>query len=234
MVLIRTDIEQEMENIRRYAKSIIEADETVDGLYTKLKTDKELFRHSKNVALIGIAIGTIYGFNLNEKIDLYMGGILHDIGKLYLDREILYKPKIFDENDRIFVESHPHYGYRKLKDTSVSGEVLDIIKNHHERMDGKGYPDSLRARDISIYTQIISAADVFDAMTAVRCYHRAIPKEEAIATMKSNGGLNQVAISIINDFVEVSPNKHGNIIKITTDAPEEREEGMTKGNIISA
>lgn len=214
MFLIRSEIESRLEEVDKYAKLLIASDPVVQSLYDRLMEDDELCRHSFNVAMISTVIGNAYGFNLNELIDLYTGGILHDVGKLYLDKNVLYKPETFTENDRIFMEAHPNFGYRKLQDTNVSRTVLDIVKLHHEKLNGSGYPDSLRGQSIPIYVQIVTASDIFDAMTANRCYRSAMHKEKAMKLMMNDKGLNQVAVSIIDKFICVNQSMDEKIISI--------------------
>jgi HD-GYP domain-containing protein (c-di-GMP phosphodiesterase class II) len=113
-----------------------------------------------------------------------IGGLLHDVGKVRIPVEILNKPGRYTEYEYEVMQRHPRHGYELLQGMSgVSQDALDIVLNHHERMDGSGYPLGLRGEAISRLARMAAIADVYDAITSDRCYHTAMPPTAALKKM---------------------------------------------------
>ncbi|MBF0494221.1 MAG: HD domain-containing protein [Candidatus Omnitrophica bacterium] len=151
--------------------------------------DKYTRGHSERVAefsgKIAEAIGTP-----PEKIALLKNiALLHDIGKLGVQEDILNKHGKLTDEEWETIKKHPLIGEDIVKPVSLDKEMIDIIRGHHERYDGKGYPDSLSGNDISVLSQILSVADAYDAMTSTRAYRDAFTKEQAVAEIKKNSGI---------------------------------------------
>ena len=194
-------LEQEIKSVEDYAVYSLKREEGIDNLLNNLKTlDAGVYEHSLNVCHIATALGLRYKLNLHELIGMAQGSILHDIGKLYLNEKILYKPYRLNEDERIFIETHTNYGYKILREAGANGMTLDICKSHHEKLNGKGYPDGLTGDKISIHVQLVTVADIFDALISERCYKKAVPTDEAIRLLEDDKGLNQVAVSILKDL----------------------------------
>lgn len=185
-------------DIRKIAKEEIRTAFISDaGLKDLLGED--VYRHSGRVCALALSIADAYGFNLQEKIDLAVGSLLHDIGKAYVPQAILQKAERLTQNERVLIEQHPHEGYRRIKDLDFRKNVVDIIHFHHERLDGSGYPEKYSRKKISILTQIVSVADVYEALTARRVYHEPYSSERAFEIMEAQAGLNQLAVSILKE-----------------------------------
>ena len=198
-----------------YALKSIMGDKVLSKISGKIYEDKELFTHSLNVAEISTYLGIIYKFDLNELINLYTGAYLHDAGKLNLDRKILYKKGIFTDKERSYTETHTTIGYKLLKDTSLNESALEIVRSHHEKLDGSGYPDMLDNEEISIYTQIVTVADMFEAMTSDRCYRKAMEQEKVFNKLQNDKGINQTCVDILMNSVELNSNEHRDIFSIS-------------------
>jgi putative nucleotidyltransferase with HDIG domain len=112
------------------------------------------------------------------------GAALHDIGKLGVYENILNKPSELTEQEWEIVRSHPEIGANIIKNMKFLESACDLVRHHHERLDGKGYPDHLRGQEISLGARIVAVADSFDAMTSDRPYRRAYSMEESIAQLK--------------------------------------------------
>jgi len=113
---------------------------------------------------------------------------LHDLGKIQVDLSVLNKPGSFNKADWEEVKKHPLVGYNIVKEITFLKSEASAILHHHERMDGKGYPDGIKGDEISLYAKILMVADSYDAMTTDRPYRLALTMQEAIDELKSNSG----------------------------------------------
>ncbi len=143
--------------------------------------DDYTYYHSVNVAILSIVIGVALGLDRGELCNLGYGALLHDIGKVFIDKALLNKKeKLTDEEFRILKE-HSLLGYEHIKQGfGVSKSSCMAILDHHERYSGGGYPNGTKGEEISLYGRIISVADVYDALTSDRPYRKAMIPAEAI------------------------------------------------------
>lgn len=141
--------------------------------------------HSLRVTAIATLIGERLGLSERDMYILRTGGLLHDIGKLSLPPEILEKRGYLTDDEMALVQTHPVEGYRILQafHHPRASAIRDIVRHHHERLDGSGYPDGLSGSQISLFSRIVAIADVFEAMTADRPYRRAMSSLEALKIM---------------------------------------------------
>ena len=119
---------------------------------------------------------------------LAQGGIVHDVGKLFIPDKILNKPGRLTPEERAVIELHPVYGYNLCKQLGFMTEELEIIRSHHERWDGTGYPDRLKGEAIPHLARITAVADVYDALTSSRAYRAAMSHEEAMRIIAQESG----------------------------------------------
>jgi len=117
-----------------------------------------------------------------------IGALLHDVGKINVPIAVLNKPGKFTPEERALMESHPVAGVELLKDVEFPWDVLPMVRSHHERWDGRGYPDRLTAEQIPLNARILSLADVFDALTTDRPYRPAFTPEDALRMMREDAG----------------------------------------------
>jgi putative nucleotidyltransferase with HDIG domain len=117
-----------------------------------------------------------------------IGALLHDVGKINVPIEVLNKPGKLTPEERALMESHPVAGVELLKDVEFPWDVLPMVRSHHERWDGKGYPDRLTADAIPLYARVLALADVFDALTTDRPYRPAFSPEDALRMMREDSG----------------------------------------------
>jgi len=158
--------------------------------------------HSDRVSEYSGEIALKMGFP-EEKVNLLKKAAqLHDIGKLGIHEDILNKKGTLSENEWDVVHKHPEVGEEILKPVFLDDEMLPVIRSHHERWDGKGYPDGLQKEQINVFAQIVSVADAYDAMTSSRAYRTALTKEEAVGRLKQSAG-QQFNPEIIKAFIEV-------------------------------
>ncbi|MGI6453170.1 MAG: HD-GYP domain-containing protein [Syntrophomonadaceae bacterium] len=143
--------------------------------------DDYTFNHSVNVCVLSIMAGTTLGLNNSELIEMGVGALLHDVGKTQIEKAILNKPTLLTEEEYEKVKCHPQLGYDILCSLDdVPRLSATIAYQHHERLDGHGYPLRLKAEQIHQYSSIAAVADVFDALTTDRPYRKACQVNEAI------------------------------------------------------
>ena len=138
-------------------------------------------RHSQRVAEISDGIAAVLGFQLTERRILRRAGLLHDIGKLAISNLILDKPdKLTDEEFRA-IQTHPVHTLRILERAPCFAELADLAANHHEKLDGSGYPRGLTAQHLDLPMRVLAVADVYEALTAERPYRGPLSPDEALA-----------------------------------------------------
>lgn len=149
---------------------------------THLKArDEYTALHCINVCILSISFGACLNFGKDELNELGLGALLHDLGKMRTPLEILNKPGRLTDAEFEQMKLHPVHGYEMLRQNEdVSLGALNIIKHHHERKNGHGYPDGLQEEDIPLMTQVAALIDVYDAITSDRCYHDSMTPYEAL------------------------------------------------------
>ena len=157
---------------------------------TRLKDyDNYTFTHSVNVSVLAIAIGRRLGCSGQEMNNLGFAGLLHDIGKMKIPEHILNKPSKLTDSEYGIMKQHAALGYEYLKQNrQISEDILMAVRHHHEKSDGTGYPDGLTELKIPKFAKIISIADVYDAITSERVYHKGMMPSEAVKAIFSWSG----------------------------------------------
>ena len=151
--------------------------------------DYYTYVHSVNVALLTTIIGLQMGYEPEMLNNLALGALLHDWGKLMIPCEILDKPSGLTAGEFDIIKQHPGRGEQMLRSVILSEEVLKMVRQHHERQNGQGYPDCLSGEAIYHGAQIVAVADVFDALTADRPYRAGVPPYHALEMILS--GINR-------------------------------------------
>jgi HD-GYP domain-containing protein (c-di-GMP phosphodiesterase class II) len=156
--------------------------------------------HSERVSDFAARVATRIGLD-PEQVELTrLAASLHDLGKLAIPEEILQKPGVLTDSERLVLERHPQIGFRMLDSLGVD-PVADLVLHHHERWDGAGYPDGQRGADIPLGARIIFVTDAYDAMTSDRTYRPRLSAEAAIAELERCAGT-QFDPGIVEAFVE--------------------------------
>lgn len=145
--------------------------------------DSYTFGHCERVAGYAVAVAEILGADQGQLTTIRMGAYLHDVGKVKVPHQVLNKPgKLTDEEFEV-IKRHPVWGVELLAAVEFPWNIKPIIRSHHERYDGTGYPDRLRGDEIPLAAQIICIVDVYDALTTTRSYRGALAHDEALARM---------------------------------------------------
>lgn len=158
-----------------------------DMLHNMREIDDSTYAHSVNVGIIARMLGYWLGFSTEDLDLLTLSGLFHDIGKCMIDPAIIQKPGKLTSAEYEQVKQHPLLGYEILKNQSLHPHILYSALMHHERSDGSGYPAGLKSDATDSFAQIISIADVYDAMTSNRCYRDGLCPFEVIATFEQEG-----------------------------------------------
>lgn len=157
--------------------------------------------HSEEVSNISRKIGEALGLNQETLREIEMAGLLHDIGKIAIDNNILNKPGKLTDAEYEMIKRHPEIGYHILKSADAYTSISDYVLAHHERWDGTGYPRGLKGNEIPLAARIISVADVYEAMISERTYKESISKEEAFSELRRCAGT-QFDPDIVQVFCE--------------------------------
>lgn len=144
--------------------------------------------HCERLSKYSVALGERLGFSEEERVALRRAGIVHDIGKVAVPEHILNKPGRLTPEERKIMEQHPVVGERICAPLKSFSLVLPIIRHHHEKGDGSGYPDGLRGEEIPLTAKVLQIVDVYDALATERPYRRALSNPEALAVMAEEVG----------------------------------------------
>ena len=180
---LESNLRQALSALKNTTRATLEAfSETIEqkDSYTK--------GHCHRVRNIAIALGKALNFSEEHLSILEGGALLHDIGKVGISEEILNKKGKLTDEEMEIIHMHPISGERIIGHIDLFQEYRPIIRSHHERMDGKGYPDGLKGSEIPLDVRIITLADAYDAMTSNRAYRSALPTELAIEELKLCSG----------------------------------------------
>ena len=149
----------------------INQEDILHNLVSLKNTSDYTFEHSLNVGVLCVVFGKFLGYSQRELYNIGMGGILHDIGKMLVPEEILNKPSGLCDYEYEVIKNHPELGFQYLQQIEVISPLSRIVvRAHHERVDGSGYPRGLKGDQIHEFAKIAAIADVFDALTSERIY----------------------------------------------------------------
>ncbi len=158
--------------------------------------------HSENVARMAKALAARLSLDESVLNDTYWAGMVHDIGKILIGDEVLNKTERLTEEEYRIIRQHPVWGYETLRASKPLEKIARYVRHHHERWDGKGYPDGLSGEEIPLISRILCVVDAYDAMTSERSYRSALSFEEATAELKKHSGT-QFAPEIVTLFLSL-------------------------------
>jgi HD-GYP domain-containing protein (c-di-GMP phosphodiesterase class II) len=175
---------------RDLARMVAQRSPAFSELFKTLEHDYCTFTHVCNVSLYCAVIARSLGtLDVAELADLTAGGLLHDIGKRHIPPQILNKTDKLTSDEWNLIHEHPVTGFRELANRGdLSWAQLMVVYQHHERLDGTGYPAGVKADEIHLWARICAVADVFDGLTCHRPYRRALPVADACDHLKKHAG----------------------------------------------
>jgi putative two-component system response regulator len=192
-------------------KALLGELERAEGLILALgKTIEERDRytagHCERLARYATAVGRALGVDEAMLKALHLGGYLHDVGKIAIPDRILLKPGRLDPEERAEIQRHPVVGAELIQGLRTLDAVRPIVRHHHERMDGSGYPDGLKGELIPLAARILAVVDVYDALTTERPYRAASSREEAIGILRRETEAGSWDPRVVRTFLEVIHN----------------------------
>ena len=172
-------------------KTLYLSAEELNMLDALRRKSEETYFHSRNVSKLAVALGISCRLSWEAIQILRMGGLLHDVGKLKVPSAILNKKGSLNTDEMREMRRHSAYGEMLLRGTAgVRDEfVLNIVRHHHEKIGGKGYPDGLPENHLLV--QIVTVADIYDALRSDRCYRKGYDREKVFAILYADNGINR-------------------------------------------
>jgi putative two-component system response regulator len=180
---LEKEIETARQNLMLYYEGTIKA--LIRAIDAK---DHYTFDHSEHVAKLSLSIADITGFSNIMKDKLEHAAIMHDIGKIGINEQILRKKGLLTAEEHVEMRKHPEIGARIVRAVPFLEDTVDVILYHHERFDGKGYPEGLKGDKIPLTARIVTVADTVDAMMRDRPYRDALSLSQLIDELKKGGG----------------------------------------------
>ncbi len=181
--------------------------------YTVEAKDTYTRGHSDRVSEYSVLIGKHLGLCSDDLKALQIGGLFHDVGKISVPDSILLKTDKLTDNEYSEIKNHPTIGSHILSTASIFHNIIPIVKHHHERYDGNGYPSKLKGLDIPYFARITAVADTFDAMTSRRTYRNALPVDTVIAEIQRCKGT-QFDPDVADVFLDILNNHYSEIEEI--------------------
>ncbi|MHB1174350.1 MAG: HD-GYP domain-containing protein [Sulfuriferula sp.] len=208
-------VEQVATLVEEINQSIARNSDALLSLARLKNADNYTYLHSVAVCALMIALGRQLGLEDDILKEVGMAGLLHDVGKMAIPRDILNKPGRLTDEEFLIVKAHPQQGWEMLKDCPDVGEMaLDVCLHHHETVVGTGYPDGLSGEVLSLYARMGAVCDVYDAITSNRCYKVGWAPGEAIRKMTEwkDGRFDEAVFSAFVKTVGIYP--AGTLVKL--------------------
>ena len=208
MNLIKEINEELKDTNEKLEKAYMESIETLR--YTVEAKDTYTRGHSDRVSAYSVLIGEKLGLSDEDINTLRVGGLFHDIGKIGVPDSILLKDAKLTDDEYSEIKNHPAIGAHILSNATIFKDIIPIVKHHHERYDGNGYPGKLKGEDIPYLARIAAIADSFDAMTSKRTYRNSLPLDVVISEFERCKGT-QFDPNLADVFLEILRNDYDKI-----------------------
>lgn len=203
--------------LKRYTDDLESAESVILSLALTVEArDPYTDGHCQRLAAYSSALGRALGLDRDEIAALYRGGYLHDVGKIGVSDAILLKAAPLTADEHRQMQAHTTIGERLCGELRSLRAVRAIVRHHHERLDGTGYPDGLRGDDIPLTAQIVGVVDAYDAMTTTRPYRKALSESHACEELLRDADGGRLNREIVNTFVEMN-----RATALTADEPTE-------------
>lgn len=208
MNIIKRINDELKEASKKLEQAYMESIETLR--YTVEAKDPYTRGHSDRVSEYSVLIGKYLGLSEEDLHTLKVGGLFHDVGKIGIPDAILLKPGKLTNDEYSEIKNHPAIGVHILSNAKIFAEIIPIVKHHHERYDGFGYPSNLKGEDIPYFARIAAVADTFDAMTSRRTYRDSLGLDIVKDEINKNKGI-QFDPQIADIFLNILENHYDEI-----------------------
>jgi putative two-component system response regulator len=189
--------------IKHYTDDLDSAESMIMSLALTIEArDTTTDGHCQRLAQYASALGRMLGLDADDVADLARGGFLHDLGKVGIPDAVLLKPGSLTPDEYELMKEHTVIGDRLCGELRFLRRVRPIVRHHHERLDGSGYPDGLRGDAVPLLAQIMGIVDVFDALTTERPYRKALPAEQAVAELRREVKSGWRRADLVDTFLE--------------------------------
>ncbi|MBF7097516.1 HD domain-containing phosphohydrolase [Alkalibacter mobilis] len=196
---VKTNKNQDMTNVQKEADNNMYANKIRNGKSMKVETVENVLKnvydkyeveelHTREVSRYCEKFARVMGMKKKEISDIKLAGLLHDLGKISVPREILNKETSITKEEHLQVERHPETSYQILKSVEEFAHLAEIVLYHHEKWDGSGYPEGLKENEIPLMSRMMAIADSYDAMISMRPYKTAKSKNEAVEELVKCAG----------------------------------------------
>lgn len=211
------DTEKARELVGELAQQVVESPDALLWLTHLKRRDEYTATHCINVCVLALSFGRFLGLEGKALFPLGLGALLHDLGKMRVPDDVLNKPGRLTEEEFQTMRAHPELGHALLQNSAdMPAESLDIVLHHHERLDGRGYPDGLYDPHINRLTKIVSIVDVYDAITSDRAYHDGMSPASALKNMY-NWAPNNFDLQLVEGFIRcIGIYPIGSVVQLTT------------------
>jgi len=191
--------------LKRYTDELESAEAIIVGLGATIEARDPLTQgHCLRLATYATTFGRALGLSGDELAALHRGGFLHDIGKIAVPDRVLLKMGALDSLEEQMMRAHPIVGDTLCAGLRSLRLVRPIVRHHHERLDGSGYPDGLKASAVPLLAQIVSIVDVFDALTTERPYRSALSRERAYDTLRAEAARGWRDRALVDVFIDLA------------------------------
>jgi putative two-component system response regulator len=195
-----------LSRLKRYTDELESAESVIVSLALTVEArDAYTEGHCERLSSYGVALGRAIGLSPDELWALRKGGLLHDVGKVGIPDAILLKQGRLTAEEYEIVKSHTVIGERLCAGLRSLALVRPIIRQHHERLDGSGYPDGLQGNAISLLAQITGVVDAFDAMTTDRPYRLSLGLDRALEELRTDARTGKMDSTLVNRFIDLAP-----------------------------
>ncbi|MFO7303194.1 MAG: response regulator [Acidobacteriota bacterium] len=189
--------------LKRYTDELDSAESVILSLARTVEARDPLTEgHCERIAFYAVGLGRRLGLATEDLAALHRGGFLHDIGKIAVPDAVLFKPGPLTPEELAIMRMHPVVGDQLCGNLRSLARVRPIVRHHHERLDGSGYPDGLRGDRIPLLAQIVSVVDVFDALVTDRPYRQALDVPEAIRQLRREVAIGWRSAELVESFIE--------------------------------
>ncbi|MBU5592897.1 HD-GYP domain-containing protein [Clostridium sp. MSJ-4] len=185
----RVDLRESLTKVEELMNYVIEFGDVNKSLNDIKTHDNYTFVHSIDTGIMATFLGINMNMSREELVNLGIAATLHDIGKVKIDKDVINKPSALSDMEYLEMKKHPVYGAEILKlNSNLSLKIIDAVLQHHERVDGKGYPFGLKGNEITQNAKIISVCDVYDAVSNDRCYRSKFNPKDAYELILAGSG----------------------------------------------